>query len=57
MGKDVGEARENTEVVEDILTGLLRRGAQELIRQAVEAELCELLPGTQDKPMSMDGRQ
>jgi transposase-like protein len=43
MGKDNRVAGETPEVVEDSLTELLRQGAQQLIRQAVEAELAELL--------------
>jgi putative transposase len=43
MGKDNRVASETPEVVEDSLTELLRQGAQQLIRQAVEAELAELL--------------
>lgn len=43
MSKDIGEIREKPEAVEDSLTELLRSGAQKLIRQAIEAELSELL--------------
>jgi putative transposase len=43
MGKDSVVRFHRPEEVEDPLTGLLRSGAQRLIRQAVEAELCELL--------------
>ena len=43
MEKDNRVASETPEVVEDSLTELLRQGAQQLIRQAVEVELAELL--------------
>jgi putative transposase len=43
MGKDNRVAGETPEVVEDSLSELLRQGAQQLIRQAVEAALAELL--------------
>ncbi len=43
MGNDSRGAEEKPEGVEDVLTEVLRHGAQELIRQAVEAELAELL--------------
>ena len=43
MAKDNSVADQRPEVVEDELTQLLRQGAQQLIRQAVEAELAELL--------------
>lgn len=43
MDKDTRHVVEKLEPVEDALTQVLRTGAQELIRQAVEAELAELL--------------
>lgn len=43
MGKDSRDDGQKPEGVEDALTEVLRQGAQELIRQAVEAELAELL--------------
>ncbi len=49
MAKDIGEAKEKPEAVEDSLTELLRSGAQQLIYQAIEAELAELLVQYRDK--------
>lgn len=43
MGQDIGDATHKPVAAEDSLTELLRAGAQKLIRQAVEAELSELL--------------
>lgn len=43
MGNDSRGDVQKPEGVEDVLTEVLRHGAQELIRQAVEAELADLL--------------
>lgn len=49
MDKDRREGAEKPESVEDALTELLRKGAQELIRQAVEAELADVLAQYSDR--------
>ena len=43
MGNDSRGDVQKPEGVEDVLTEVLRQGAQTLIRQAVESELAELL--------------
>lgn len=43
MGNDSRDEVQKPAGVEDVLTEVLRQGAQELIRQAVEAELADLL--------------
>ena len=51
MSKDNVISLENPEGKGDVLTGLLRSGARELIKKAVQAELTEFLSQYQRAPL------